>query len=347
MDSLKENITEKANRIYRTLSTEKENLMRAGFGGIYLSDDNIVLCTNRTCYDKFVDILSEENNIEFRTVDKTTVELNNIIENNREILGMRKVNGWYVDVYANKLVLECHENFIEQLNILLKDNNDVIIKQDNGLILTNGIYGGDELYNSTSKKIMSVGMCGRYNGQDVVITCGHNNLVNDSMAYNGSYLGKIIYVNPSSGTEYFDGTYLKTIYGDYSIIRVECDVNVAEVSPYVKGSGTLYSIASMYDTIIGTTICAYGRTDGFRYGTVTATGYNKALYYERTDERVLAKNLVKAKCTSSGGDSGGCVYTTLSTRTCQMVGLITGMANDEQMVYSPISYVRDKGVTLL
>lgn len=30
-----------------------------------------------------------------------------------------------------------------------------------------------------------------------------------------------------------------------------------------------------------------------------------------------------------------------------MVGLITGMANDEQMVYSPISYVRDKGVTLL
>lgn len=68
MDSLKENITEKANRIYRTLSTEKENLMRAGFGGIYLSDDNIVLCTNRTCYDKFVDILSEENNIEFATL---------------------------------------------------------------------------------------------------------------------------------------------------------------------------------------------------------------------------------------------------------------------------------------
>jgi len=214
MDSFKQNITEKANRIYRMLSTEKRNLMREGFGGIYLSDDNIVLCTNKNCYDKFVDILSGENNIIFRTVDKTTVELNSIIENNREILGMRKLNGWYVDVYANKLVLECHEDFIEQLIILLKDNNDVIIKQDNGLILTNGIYGGDELYNSTSKKTMSVGMCGRYNGQDVVITCGHNNLVNDSMAYNGSYLGKIIYVNPSSGTEYFDGAYLKTIMNE-------------------------------------------------------------------------------------------------------------------------------------
>ncbi len=142
MDSFKQNITEKANRIYRMLSTEKRNLMREGFGGIYLSDDNIVLCTNKNCYDKFVDILSGENNFIFRTVDKTTVELNSIIENNREILGMRKVNGWYVDVYANKLVLECHEDFIEQLIILLKDNNDVIIKQDNGLILTNGITDG-------------------------------------------------------------------------------------------------------------------------------------------------------------------------------------------------------------
>ena len=142
MDSFKQNITEKANRIYRMLSTEKRNLMREGFGGIYLSDDNIVLCINKNCYDKFVDILSGENNIIFRTVDKTTVELNSIIENNREILGMRKVNGWYVDVYANKLVLECHEDFIEQLIILLKDNNDVIIKQDNGLILTNGITDG-------------------------------------------------------------------------------------------------------------------------------------------------------------------------------------------------------------
>ena len=161
----------------------------------------------------------------------------------------------------------------------------------------------------------TLGICGKYNGNPAVLTCGHGQAVGKSVTANGSVIGSVVKVNYSSRGYY-----------DYSIIQLNSSA-AAKATNKVKTQSSSQTITSINKSSVeGMTVNRYGSTSGFKTGTVLATDMSV------TYENVVCYGLVEvsADSTSQPGDSGGPVY-----YGSNLYGIVKGHSSTGVWYYSP------------
>lgn len=175
------------------------------------------------------------------------------------------------------------------------------------------LIGGTTLSSNGCR--FTLGICGKYNGNPAVLTCGHGQAVGKSVTANGSVIGSVVKVNYSSRGYY-----------DYSIIQLNSSA-AAKATNKVKTQSSSQTITSINKSSVeGMTVNRYGSTSGFKTGTVLATDMSV------TYENVVCYGLVEvsADSTSQPGDSGGPVY-----YGSNLYGIVKGHSSTGVWYYSP------------
>lgn len=173
------------------------------------------------------------------------------------------------------------------------------------------LYGGDGLVNKTNSFSCTLGICGTYDGQDAILTCGHNNAKDDYLRYNGVATCRVSLQRYSTSSSSYSN-------GDFAICRRTLNTITNKIydtnnNPNISITGTHKSS----DSLVGTTFYKYGASTQQSSGTVVLT--NVQIAYEGYAKGLLM--LTYETNTVQEGDSGGPVYTSSSGN--KMLGIVT------------------------
>ncbi len=206
--------------------------------------------------------------------------------------------------------------------------------------------GGDGITNGEGHSF-SIGICGTYNGQKALLTCGHGNEIwgnTLSVYYSNSEIGEVSYQRANTSS-------LETgvnSLGDFAIVTLNNDVTIT--NDMIGGREIIGTYSSIPE---GTTIYKYGQSTGLSYGTVTRAAINTAFEYHNEGSTMIyyvrglyKSSLQKSDGTSpiSGGDSGGPVF--LYNGTGYVLHGIVSAQEGTYMYSTPIYYAVDAGFTV-
>ncbi len=202
-----------------------------------------------------------------------------------------KLNGLPVNVQLTSPVVSC-----------------VSVKGGNKLTNGRGLYGSS----------FTCGVAGKYLGKNAILTCGHGNEMEVSVAYNGKTIGKSAFWRANTQPS-FQGEDAK---GDFAIVLTNSDVTLS------RTLANNVSISSANSVPTGTTVTKYGATAGLATGRVAQVGMT--LKYSGTGfTEYYVNGLTKVGTSTSAtknpvqpGDSGGPVYNSSSSK-YNFSGIIT------------------------
>lgn len=278
------------------------------FGGMYVSDDAnylvIKLVINHSPEDEssIRDIASLDDTIKYEYADYSFNELNSVNNYFSDYMEQNKgyINGAYIDVVSNRVVVE-----LDQIN---KDITNIINKDriDDGIILVNSehyydvhslttINAGGKFVISGSK-YCSMGFRTKYNNKKGFVTAGHC-LKNVNSVPSG-----VVKISHFSDNGYYD-------YGFVQINTVNYDItnNLA----YHNSAGTITKLAVVNycpSILANMSVAKVGVKTHYTSGTVV--GLNQTVVYYNTDGSYYATihGLVKTNVRSLKGDSGGVFF---------------------------------------
>ena len=220
------------------------------------------------------------------------------------------------------------------------------------------IYGGDRITNEDTGTSMSVGICGTYNGQAALLTCGHGNEKVGVFSLRYPYITYRTTTNRIGQVAYQRANQAEAAaaqgvnaLGDFAIVTLTNNqyTTTNDVRLNIDITGTYSSLP------IGTTIYKYGYASGFSYGTVqqymdlTTVTYSGDGKLSKYYVRGLYKHAVETADGSLAvnyGDSGGSVYIK-SGSSYLLHGIVTALgtkvtANDT-MYSTPVFFATDVG----
>ena len=214
-----------------------------------------------------------------------------------------EVTHWCVDAKTGNVEIGVIPNDMKGAEDITKDiqaysqrsSCPVIVIEEGAYTLPSSgnplLVGGDEIKSGNS--YLSAGVCGYYNGESALVTCGHGDTsVGASVWLDSELIGTV------AGIQYADGE-----SGDFSII----ELSSGEMSHKIGSSSNGYIVitgGTYLNPAIGTYVTKYGKTTGYSYGTVTDTNVSIA---PATDMVVtgMTRASVFQGTGSLPGDSGG------------------------------------------
>lgn len=310
------------------------------FGGCYIDIDKLcVLVTGMDdlTLDYYRNIFGSY--VEYVTFQKVDYSYNELSEES-EVLAKSisrngiSVNCYYVSEVDNEIIIGVDSN---DYNTAMQRRNAKsstipyrIIKSE-PIESETTLVGGKKISNGAVE--LTLGICGRYNGYDAVLTCGHNLSVGDSITYlpTSEVIGTVTYKR-----------YSVSYNGDFGIIKVtNTNMNLS------NSIANTYSITGTYLTpAVNTVVKKYGANSGYAYGTVT----------QRNVSANDTKGLSVVKITygtSQGGDSGGPYFITENSSN-KFCGIHHGsnITTEEyentgilKVYFTPYSYISPQGFT--
>ncbi len=300
------------NEVISSFSLEsKDGIYPAEYAGAYYEDGKLIICLTDLSSAKKNNVLNSttlDSIVSFREMEYSLNELNSVIEVIVADLRMFPVTKWHVDQMNNKCVIGIAPDKYQDANnyfATLKQYEKYpveLIPADYEKPAAN-IIGGSSLGST------SVGFCGTYLGQSVILTCGHGHTVGQNLNY-----GTVQVVQLANNS-----------IGDYAIVTIS-NAHTPTNRVYTS-SGIGYIVDYYYSVLQNTTVYAYGKSNGAKIGTVSAV--NQSVTYEAYGDIVIHG---LTRCTSVsgsvvGGDSGGPVYRTHGTNYAAC-GIITSRAED-------------------
>ena len=313
------------------------------YAGAYIENGLLNICLtedNDEIRNKYLSESGSPESIQFVIKGFNLNYLNNLADQVRNIEGediltvavIQKSNS--VDVGTNKDVNQVKNDILSALPVTF-NNTLLTLPEDIPLNVTyqnleTSIQRDDNTYQvqpyaiptlmgglafSSNQHGFTLGICGKYNGNSAILTCGHSQQVGKSVTVNGSVIGSIVKVNWSSSGYY-----------DYAIIQLNSNA-AAKVTNKVKTQSGTQTITSINKSSVeGMKVNRYGKTSGFKTGTVLATNISTTL------DGVVCYGLVEvsADSTPQPGDSGGPVY-----YGSNFYGTVTGYNTSGVWFYSP------------
>lgn len=290
------------------------------FGGMYISDDakNLIIqivkenIPNESSdeYEIYSNIINKDKSIKIEYVNNTFNELN-LVNNNvanlmlENELENNNINGTYIDVMNNKIVVELNENTKTQqqkisrnifndisLFTLEKDNLKLITYQKSDKSFTyEDIKAGAQIKVNGGR--CSMGFRTRLNGKDGYVTAGH------CLEGGGSIeTGTIKLVK-----------YANNQKGDYGFVETNSLYTPINKLAYTKDKITQLAVVSYCPTItVNMAVAKSGYKTKYTDGKVK--GLNQTVEYTDDDGNVIKtiKGLVKTNVESDHGDSGAVVF---------------------------------------
>ena len=228
----------------------------------------------------------------------------------------------------------------EQLNDLIISDYEgyplYFIDLDQMVPTNTDLYGGMHLWNSTRSCGMTLSACGTWQGNDVIVTCGHTTqAVNDTIKLNNSS-------GTTIGTVQFHRFY-NGGYGDFEFVSVNS--SLFDTTPYILSTYTIsgYSVPVGPSTAVplGTYVRFYGQATGYvSYGYVKFT--NSSIGVEGTAVTINGMSWILVTSGSNKkGDSGGPVFSGTGT-TVSYCGVLSGngtSGEDFYVSFTPYQYL--------
>ena len=305
---------------------QEKRMFPEGYGGAYISDDNTLVIKVLEGFDSFrrktIDIMTGYD-VLFEITDISCEELfalaDNIAKQTMTYHAIQKVT---ISQKNSSIVLGIDSKALstgDEIGLLSAIIKNRHIKVTESCPETaSALVNGDRLYRSSGGILYShgtMGYCGTYQGQPVVITAGH---VSKNQTLYFGYSNQV-------------GSVLQQVYyhgatGDYAIIKVNNTVTNPLTNQIYTGSGigTITSYSTAYNTLDQQIVLKYGITTGVTGGTVT--GYNPYVVYDDGTVRIYGlvevTNSTIPFCTD--GDSGGPVYRIKTDGAREALGIISG-----------------------
>lgn len=290
------------------------------FGGMYISDDakNLIIqivkenIPNESSdeYEIYSNIINKDKSIKIEYVNNTFNELN-LVNNNvanlmlENELENNNINGTYIDVMNNKIVVELNENTkTQQQKILRNIFNDIslfTLEKDNLKLITYQKSDKSSTYEDIKAGAQikvnggrcSMGFRTRLNGKDGYVTAGH------CLEGGGSIeTGTIKLVK-----------YANNQKGDYGFVETNSSYTPINKLVYTKDKITQLAVVSYCPTItVNMVVAKSGYKTKYTDGKVK--GLNQTVEYTDDDGNVIKtiKGLVKTNVESDHGDSGAVVF---------------------------------------
>lgn len=290
------------------------------FGGMYISDDakNLIIqivkenIPNESSdeYEIYSNIINKDKSIKIEYVNNTFNELN-LVNNNvanlmlENELENNNINGTYIDVMNNKIVVELNENTkTQQQKILRNIFNDIslfTLEKDNLKLITYQKSDKSSTYEDIKAGAQikvnggrcSMGFRTRLNGKDGYVTAGH------CLEGGGSIeTGTIKLVK-----------YANNQKGDYGFVETNSSYTPINKLAYTKDKITQLAVVSYCPTItVNMVVAKSGYKTKYTDGKVK--GLNQTVEYTDDDGNVIKtiKGLVKTNVESDHGDSGAVVF---------------------------------------
>lgn len=261
-----------------------------------------------------------------------------------------------IDVKNNRyMVTVLEEDYFDLIeDELYVQNEDTLIVETTDsypVVCAATLYGGDRISKSNGD-YMSLCIGGTYNGQNAILTAGHNNEGSPSYYRSGNLVGSVTYQRCNTTV----GDMSVNSLGDFAIITLSSSFTPTND---VRNATSLVNITSTYSSVpVGTTIYKYGSTTGYSWGTVTYTSmtvqYKNTLGLVEYEVRGLYQSSMQNSSGTNAidyGDSGGAVYM-LDGNSYKIHGSVSGMyvsstGVNTVMYSSPIYYAQDVGFTPL
>lgn len=256
----------------------------------------------------------------------------------------RKNNIYEICVEAkdyNKVILE-----INKLGL-----NDVICirKCSKALLSSTSINGGHKIDKTGNNGSFTACIGGYYNGQEALLTAGHNNEGSPSFYRTGSLIGSVTLQRCNTVAS---NTSISS-YGDFAVIALNS--NFIGTNQVLSSLGTVIPITGTFSSVpVGTTIFKYGYATGHSWGIVSMVNetvvVNGALYQYTI--RGLTRSVMQNAAQTNAidyGDSGGPVY--INDGAYKLQGCVQGFQQPQNggvnsvMRSSPIYYSVQAGFT--
>lgn len=267
------------------------------FAGTYIDDDILyILWTTlsdqqRLFYNNL--FIEYEGYYTYKFVEYSYNELQKLCEDIYSDIGNNvQITSYGVDVLRNcakiGIAKEDWERRNDHLKSLLRTTSPIYYTAEDWAENSVSLMGGTAI--SSNGNGFTLGMCGTFNGQNAVVSCGHNMTINEAVKYSSTTIGTM--------------EYIQTTYGDYSIILTNNNATLTNrvktgTSDYVEIEGTISNPP------VGSIVCKYGRSTGYsEYGEVIATG--QTIEFSNTGLTIRELTTVSwDQCAGEGGDSGG------------------------------------------
>lgn len=308
-------------------------------GGFYLDEDVLVIqLTSNTeeVKQKYMEWSGNYEKIRFESVKYSYNELEEFevrfIEDNENI----QVVSHYVDVRENVVKMGISPVYSVVPLSETGEEIPIVFEIDNGYEETATLQGGSAIAHANGIA-MSVCYFGTYNGQNALITCGHENPVGTNIYSDGVLIGSVAFQN----LKLFQGINgVMSSYGDFSIVTLNNNASYAYRAP--SSSGTVV-VQSDCNLIVGLNVCYAGYRSGYATATVSAVNVTQGSDSFKDYEVRGTVRLNNWSKIVENGDSGGIVYYPASSGN-KLAGSIMGV-NEGQgyMTISPASYFYDKG----
>ena len=299
-----------------------EKALAGRTGGFYLDSGGQLVVTT---VDATGEAAARGGGARTQRVDDTTARLAGImrkLDQEASSKGAGSVQGWYVDVPSNSVVVTVTEGAADARTVALTAlaasfGSSVRFEHrpsEQAPRPAEWMVGGYEFLMADGGSC-SVGFNTRDSaGRNVVLTAGHCVKAGGTMTRNGYAIG-------AARTANYPGQDYGTFWNYYPTYW--------QPSPSVyKYDGTYVTIRGRWDSPpVGATICKSGRTTGYTCGYIRAL--NQTVIYKVNSATVTVNGLVRHNACVEPGDSGGSNVSFYSGY-AYAVGITSGASTDEQ-----------------
>lgn len=288
------------------------------YGGSYINEnDQLVICVsdNSTLPTQLFNSLPDNYIIEYVTYSYNELkalmaELNEyVLTQNTDVAS--NINHFALYDDQNRIVVSLFDaspEKIEEFKNTVSDSTALIFEEDSSVINnTASVDPGGRLYNSSRERYASMGYRAKLNGKVGFVTSAHF-----------AYLGNKICIGDTTIAE----AYKRNYSGSADVTF--CEITNSSYTPSNTISGTSNTLSTtISEPGVGTSINMVGSKSGHLNGYITSTDASA-----RDNNKVFFTNLTEADFLSNSGDSGGIVYSYISsTNTRLTIGIING-SND-------------------
>lgn len=322
------------------------------YAGEYIDENNklVVQITNLFDDKEVLDFLKETSVIQIKYVENSYDELlsQRKIADAMYSSGVRVVSDG-VDIVNNKYEITVLEEDLEKIPSTYNRDSKLSIKKGEYAEITASLLGGDRIYNEDTGGYMSIGICGTYQGNNALLTCGHGNekvgIISQRYPYiqnktQSGRIGQVVFQQANTNSSNYGVSSL----GDFAIVKItSSDTITNRVWEGGQITGTYSSVP------VGTTVYKYGSRTGYAWGNVTGTSirltYGDGLLASYTVDGLYSVSLQNSSGTTAidGGDSGGPVWRA-DTGENLLHGIVTAKTNGTNIMYTtPIYYAQNQG----
>lgn len=320
------------------------------YAGEYIDENDklVVQITNSFADKEILEYLKKTPVIQIKYVEHSYGELlsQKKIANELYSAGVRVASDG-VDIVNNRYEITVLEEDLKKIPTTYTRNSILSIKKGEYAEITASLLGGDKIYNEDTGGAMSIGICGTYQGNNALLTCGHGNekvgLLPPRYPYiqnktqNGR-IGQVVFQQANTSSTNYGVSSL----GDFAIVKItSSDTITNRVWEGGQITGTYSSVP------VGTTLYKYGYRTGYSWGSVTGTSmritYGDGLLASYTVDGLYSVVLQNSSGTIpvNQGDSGGPVWRS-DTGENLLHGIVTAGLGST-MYTTPIYYVQHQG----